>query len=375
MNHLNFLTTQKDILNLRKKLFFILVILFSSTLYASAANLNVTDDAEISFAKSNTNFGRIGRMVVKSSSRSDEHRSFIRLDLTPISSGATINKATLRLFVKSVSDEGFLDLILVDESWDEATLSKNNAPNLGSLISASPIRIQKSDAGKWVTFDITASVVQGWLDNPSSNFGLAILPNSSESVNVMFGTKECPTTSHYSELEVELTAVGVAGATGATGLAGATGAVGPTGATGATGAAGSGGILGYGYIYNTTAQTVAIDAPVVFDSNGPLLGITHGLSTTSILAVNAGTYSVTFSVSGTEANQFGIFVNGASSPSTIYGSGAGTQQNTGQAILILGVGDIITLVNHSSAAAVGLASVVGGTQANVNASVLLLRLN
>ena len=162
-----------------------------------------------------------------------------------------------------------------------------------------------------------------------------------------------------------------ASVTGSTGLAGSTGSTGTTGSTGQTGA---GGVLGFGYIYALTPQTVAVDAPVLFDSNGPLSGITHAPASSDIVVVSAGTYSVTFSVSGTEPNQFAIFVNGVANTSTVYGSGAGTQQNTGQAILILGTGDTLTLVNYSSAAAVTLASVVGGTEANVTASVLLVRL-
>ena len=85
-------------------------------------------------------------------------------------------------------------------------------------------------------------------------------------------------------------------------------------------------------------------------------------------------YSIWFSVAGTQPNQFGIFVNGVPAVETIYGSGAGTQQNNGMAILTLPAGAGITIVNHSSAAAVGLASVIGGTQANVNASVLITKL-
>lgn len=183
--------------------------------------------------------------------------------------------------------------------------------------------------------------------------------------------------SNLNTLATALSATGLisggpTGATGATGAAGATGATGSTGATGATGAAGA--LLGYGYIYNLTAQSVAVEATVPFDSNGPLSGVTHTASSDSIVVVSAGTYSIVFSVSGTEPNQFALFVNGVAQTSTVYGSGAGTQQNTGSAILTLGAGDTITLVNHSSAAAVTLASVVGGTQANVNASVTILRL-
>ena len=132
--------------------------------------------------------------------------------------------------------------------------------------------------------------------------------------------------------------------------------------------------LGYGYVYALTAQTVAIEAPVLFDTNGPLLGVTHTPASPSIVITSAGTYLVNFSVSGTEPNQFAIFINGAPNTSTVYGSGAGTQQNSGQSILVLPAGATLTLVNHSSTGAVTLASVVGGTQANVTASVLIQRL-
>jgi len=174
-------------------------------------------------------------------------------------------------------------------------------------------------------------------------------------------------------------ATGVAGATGPggpTGVAGATGPAGPTGLAGATGATGPGGSSDYGYIYNLTPQTVAVEDDVLFDSNGVLTaGITHAPGTSQITVVNAGDYKVTFSVSGTESNQFALFLNGIEVAGTVYGSGAGTQQNTGQSIITIGANDVLTLRNHSSTAAVGLASVIGGTQANVNASIAIEKLN
>ncbi len=79
-------------------------------------------------------------------------------------------------------------------------------------------------------------------------------------------------------------------------------------------------------------------------------------------------------MSGTQPNQFAIFVNGIPSAETIYGSGAGTQQNNGMSILAIPAGAAITIVNHISAAAVTLVSVIGGTQTNINASVLIQRI-
>jgi hypothetical protein len=142
-----------------------------------------------------------------------------------------------------------------------------------------------------------------------------------------------------------------------------------------TGQLGTNGGSAYAYIYNMGAKVVAIEAPVAFDSNGPLLGVTHAPGNAGIVVTNSGTYDIAWTVSGVEPNQFALFVNGASAAGSIYGSGAATQQNNGQGILTLSASDVVTLVNHSSAAAVTLQTLAGGTQTNVNASVLIRKLN
>ena len=156
--------------------------------------------------------------------------------------------------------------------------------------------------------------------------------------------------------------------------------IGPLRATGPSGFTSTNettcGLYEYGYIYNLTPQTVAIEADVLFDTNGIMTpGITHIPGTSQISVLNPGNYEVTFSVSGTEPSQFALFRNGVLVAGTIYGSGAGTQQNNGQAIISIAANDILTLRNHSSTAAVGLASLIGGTQANVNASFVIKMLS
>jgi hypothetical protein len=131
-----------------------------------------------------------------------------------------------------------------------------------------------------------------------------------------------------------------------------------------------------GFIYNVGAQTVAVEADVLFDSNGFLSsGITHTLGATQITVIGGGNYEVTFSASGVEPAQFALFLNGVQAAGTVYGSGAGTQQNNGQAILALAANDVLTLRNHSSAAAVTLQTLAGGTQTNVNASIVIKKLS
>jgi BclA-like protein len=124
---------------------------------------------------------------------------------------------------------------------------------------------------------------------------------------------------------------------------------------------------------------VALEADVTFNKNGVMTsGITHAAGTpgaAGIALVNAGDYKVTFSVSGTEPSQMALFLNGALVAGTVYGSGAGTQQNTGQVIVRVAAGDVLTLRNHTSAAAVGLQTLAGGTQTNANASVAIEKLS
>ena len=141
--------------------------------------------------------------------------------------------------------------------------------------------------------------------------------------------------------------------------------------------AGGGGSSGnYGYVYTLTqAGTVAIGGDVIWNNPiGIASGVSVGVGTGNITVANAGTYAIQFQLAGTEANQFALTVNGVVQPNAIYASGAGTQQTTGEAILTLPAGAVITLRNNLSAAAVTLAPTVGGTANQAMASVTIIGL-
>jgi len=171
---------------------------------------------------------------------------------------------------------------------------------------------------------------------------------------------------------------GPAGPTGPTGPTGAASIVpGPTGPAGPTGPTGpSGGLSQYGYVYNISAQTVPVGAAVTFDTNGILTaGIAHSAGLAPITFSVPGNYKVAFSASAVESTQFTLFLNGVPLPGATYGSGAGTQQNNGQVIVALVATDVLTLQNYTSAAAVGLQTLAGGSQINVNASIVIEKLD
>ena len=227
----------------------------------------------------------------------------------------------------------------------------------------------------------------------------AVGPAGTAGANGLNGTNGVDGVAGPAGAKGDTGATGLTGPAGSIGPAGATGPQGPqglkgdTGLTGPTGPAGTNGLDGingtngvngssgsseYGYIYNLSAQVVPLETPVTFSANGVrTAGITHALGSSDIVVISAGDYKVNFSVSGTEPNQFALFLNGIMVAGTGYGSGAGTQQNSGQAILAIGAGDILTVRNHTSAAAVTLAATppIGGTVPAVNASILIQKLN
>lgn len=175
---------------------------------------------------------------------------------------------------------------------------------------------------------------------------------------------------------------GADGAIGATGPAGPAGAAGPAGPAGANGAIGATGPAGpsasaeYAHVYSTFPQMVPMEAAIEFEYNGVITsGLTHTPGTSLIGISVAGDYEIFWVVSGVEPNQFALFQNGTAVNGAIFGSGAGTQQNIGQAVVTIASGDILSLRNHTSSSAVTLQTLAGGTQTNVNASLMIRKLN
>ncbi|WP_147306835.1 BclA C-terminal domain-containing protein [Paenibacillus taihuensis] len=151
---------------------------------------------------------------------------------------------------------------------------------------------------------------------------------------------------------------------------------GPAGATGAQGPTGSAGSTDYGYVYQSTAQEVAIGESVTFDTNGVLFGgIGHTVGDAEVSLNVAGTYYIQFSVTSEQPCQFALFVNGQFYPGTIYGSAESNHQDAGQAIVrVQGVPGTLTLRNYLSLDTVVLETLAGGTEANVTASLTIVKL-
>jgi hypothetical protein len=64
-------------------------------------------------------------------------------------------------------------------------------------------------------------------------------------------------------------------------------------------------------------------------------------------------------------------VNGFPVPETIYEVGGSEVQNTGEALITITGVSVITLQNHTSYGSIDLYDKTGGTQTDVNASLLI----
>ncbi len=172
--------------------------------------------------------------------------TLIRFDLTTLPAGTIgldIDKATVMLSVRNVllgrfSIAGSVTVFTLASPWDEATVTFDTRPALGSAIVTLPIA---RSGQRYVTVDVTA-VVRSWLDS-GNNYGLAVVSGpivqSQESVptmtSVTFDSKEGMQGGIPPMLDITLVTGGSAGPPGPPGPQGPAGSMGATGPAGPAG--------------------------------------------------------------------------------------------------------------------------------------------
>ncbi len=219
------------------------VILLSLVAFAQSAPV-VGDTFDNSSNHNQTN-GSQSTLAVMSISN-----SYLQFSLAGLPIGASVNKATLVLYVDTVQTAGSFDVYQINSSWSESTLDWSNAPPLGaSATGGHPISITSASLDQFLVIDITP-LVQAWVNGSIANHGVALSLTTSAG-SFSFDSKENQLTSHPAEIDIVLNGPagpqgpeGPAGPTGPQGPAGATGASGPAGPQGATGATGATGAQG-----------------------------------------------------------------------------------------------------------------------------------
>jgi hypothetical protein len=140
---------------------------------------------------------------------------YLQFSLEGIPPNASVQKATLQLYVNQVLGAGSFDVFGLDSSWSQNTLTYTNAPALGvSATGNNPVAIPEI-ADQFILIDVTP-LVQGWVNGTIPNNGLALSMTTSTG-GLLFDSKEATQTSHMPELQIVLN--GSAGTQGPVGLA------------------------------------------------------------------------------------------------------------------------------------------------------------
>ena len=85
-----------------------------------------------------TNYGANPSLFVQKGSVTSA--SYLRFDLSTLPSGASVSKATLRLYVNQVVTSGKFDVYRLNQGWVESALTYSNAPLPGRIGHGRPSR-------------------------------------------------------------------------------------------------------------------------------------------------------------------------------------------------------------------------------------------
>jgi hypothetical protein len=213
-----------------KLVFSLIVMLFAAAGSVRAQQALLQDDTQIVSTAPTTNYGTAITASVNATSTT--LLKFDIADMLPAGVTASqVSKARLIVWTGAVNSPGTFNLYGVTSSWSEGAVTYATRPSIGSTsYGVGTI----AAVNEFVEVPCTA-LVQAWITNPSSNFGIALKPIGK--LDFAIDTKDSTTHSHQPILQIDLT--GPAGATGAQGPAGPQGATGPAGPAGPQGPAGT----------------------------------------------------------------------------------------------------------------------------------------
>ena len=160
---------------------------------------------------------------------------FAGFDFSALPVSATIQKATLRIWVDKVWDGGTVDVFPVLGPWGENSLNSSNAPPLGSPVAS--MTLTSATESRYVTVDVT-SLVQEWWEGSLTDYGIALVGDATDSVWVDFVSKEGRSLGQPMEIEVVQVVAGPEGPAGPPGTTGPQGQAGPQGSAGPQGPTG-----------------------------------------------------------------------------------------------------------------------------------------
>ena len=150
----------------------IVAILTVLSLSASAETFPVAGDTYTKSSNASANFG--SDTVVRIQTWSDI-TGFVIFDLASSTQSST-DIASLKIPADSTRRAGVIEIYEVQSAWTESTLTHNGRPTLATVPVAAFL-VSGASTGQELSIDITP-LVNKWLANPGTNYGLALVPTS-----------------------------------------------------------------------------------------------------------------------------------------------------------------------------------------------------
>ena len=177
------------------------------------SQITPSQDAYTNSAAPTTNYGSAVTLGVVNSTASIQ-TTYIQFDLSSIPAGyksSNITKATLKLYVNTVTTAGSFNVDFVNGTWTEKKITSSLPPALGAPI-VSSVPLTSANVKDYVLVDITAAV-GAWLDGTLLNDGIALVANSP--LSATFDSKE--NTAQSQPAEIDIVYAGIAGVATASG--------------------------------------------------------------------------------------------------------------------------------------------------------------
>ena len=140
----------------------------------TVATLTSVADTSIYSAAPAGNYGTLIRLYCGNYPDGKIRRALIRFDLSRIPATATVNRATLSLYLDAVykgSDN--YRVHRATQAWGELKATWANANGIASPSASATKTISPSMQGQPVTFTVT-SLAQDWVKTPKGNYGLVL---------------------------------------------------------------------------------------------------------------------------------------------------------------------------------------------------------
>ncbi len=303
--------------------------------------LTVSQNTFVSSAQPKDNFSYHPLLYAGKDEIFENCIGLLKFDFTTIAANS-VDSAYLQLAVISKTVPG-IDTIIVNrvtESFDASYVTYDTFPTIEAT--SSQVDITSEDLYKTIHIDVT-QLVNDWLGGIYVNNGLA-LTNSAANTLIQFGSDNIIWEPYFPKLILNYTVI----------------------APEAT--------IAYGYVYNTGNQSITPESSVPFSNNGIMHGVSHTAGSGSVSLDEPGTYAVWFSVNGQRPSQFALFLNNNMVPGSTYSVGLpSSSSNSGMAVISAQAGDILTVRNHNSLEPIILNYRLSGTEINVTASLLILK--